>query len=145
MLALWTTAPDPETITLRFIPTDGTAPASFAAFTEIRLRELNATTSAINVTAQLPFLATVHATQPAWLETPRMYQAGYRATVDGRTATLKKSPQGLTMIELQPGTQTVTLNYQAPILLRVSYVTSLLLWLIACFLIVRLQRRPSAA
>jgi hypothetical protein len=50
-----------------------------------------------------------------------------------------------TMIELEPGTRTVTLNYQAPMLLRVSYVTSLLLWLIACFLIVRLQRRPSAA
>jgi uncharacterized membrane protein YfhO len=145
MLALWTTAPDPETITLRFIPTDGTAPQKFAAFADIRLREINDATSAVNVTAQLPFRATVNAAQPAWLETPRMYQAGYRATVDGRTATLKKSPQGLTMIELQPGTQTVTLNYQAPILLRVSYVTSLLLWLIACFLIVRLQRRPSAA
>jgi hypothetical protein len=46
---------------------------------------------------------------------------------------------------LQPGTQTITLTYQAPMLLRVSYVTSLLLWLLAFFLIVRLQRRPSAA
>jgi uncharacterized membrane protein YfhO len=99
----------------------------------------------VNVTAQLPFRATVNAAQPAWLETPRMYQAGYRATVDGRAATLKKSPQGLTMIELEPGTQTITLTYQAPILLRVSYMTSLLLWLLAFFLIVRLRRRPSAA
>jgi hypothetical protein len=145
MLALWTTAPDPETITLRFIPTDGTAPQKFAAFADIRLREINDATTAVNVTAQLPFRATVSAAQPAWLETPRMYQAGYRATVDGRAATLKKSPQGLTMIELQPGTQTVTLTYQAPLLLRLSYVTSLLLWLLAFFLIVRLQRRPSAA
>jgi len=144
MLALWTTAPEPETITLRFIPTDGTAPKTFAAFAAIRLREINDATTTVNVTAQLPFRATVHASQPAWIETPRMYQTGYRATVDGRAATLKKSPQGLTMIELQPGTQTVTLNYQAPILLRVSYVTSLMLWLIACILIVRLQRRPSA-
>ena len=145
VLPLWTTAAAPETITLRFIPTDGTAPQTVAAFAAIRLREINDTTSPVNVTAQLPFRATVHATQPAWLETPRMYQAGYQATVDGRAATSKKSPQGLTMIELEPGTQTITLTYQAPMLLRVSYVTSLLLWLLAFFLIVRLQRRPSAA
>ena len=144
-LPLWTTASEPETITLRFIPTDGTAPQTFAAFAAIRLREINDATATVNVTAQLPFRATVHATQPAWLETPRMYQAGYQATVDGRAATVKKSPQGLTMIELELGAQTITLTYQAPMLLRVSYVTSLLLWLLACFLIVRLRRRPSAA
>ena len=144
-LPLWTTASEPETITLRFIPTDGTAPQTFAAFAAIRLREINDATATVNVTAQLPFRATVHATQPAWLETPRMYQAGYQATVDGRAATVKKSPQGLTMIELPYGAQTITLTYQAPMLLRVSYVTSLLLWLLACFLIVRLRRCPSAA
>jgi hypothetical protein len=144
-LPLWTTAAAPETITLRFIPTDGTAPQTFAAFAAIRLREINDATATVNVTAQLPFRATVHATQPAWLETPRMYQAGYQATVDGRAATVKKSPQGLAMIELPYGAQTITLTYQAPMLLRVSYVTSLLLWLLACFLIVRLRRRPSAA
>jgi len=144
-LPLWTTASEPETITLRFIPTDGTAPQTFAAFAAIRLREINDTTATVNVTAQLPFRATVHATQPAWLETPRMYQAGYQATIDGRAATIKKSPQGQAMIELPSGAQTITLTYQAPMLLRVSYVTSLLLWLLACFLIVRLRRRPSAA
>jgi hypothetical protein len=144
-LPLWTTASEPETITLRFIPTDGTAPQTFAAFAAIRLREINDATATVNVTAQLPFRATVHAPQPAWLETPRMYQAGYQATVDGRAATVKKSPQGLAMIELPYGAQTITLTYQAPMLLRVSYVTSLLLWLLACFLIVRLRRRPSAA
>ena len=144
-LPLWTTASEPETITLRFIPTDGTAPQTFAAFASIRLREINDATATVNVTAQLPFRATVHATQPAWLETPRMYQAGYQATVDGRAATVKKSPQGLAMIELPYGAQTITVTYQAPMLLRVSYVTSLLLWLLACFLIVRLRRRPSAA
>ena len=143
-LPLWTTAAAPETITLRFIPTDGTAPQTFAAFASIRLREMKDATATVNVTAQLPFRATVHATQPAWLETPRMYQAGYQATVDGRAATVKKSPQGLAMIELPYGAQTITLTYQAPMLLRVSYVTSLLLWLLACFLIVRLWRRPSA-
>jgi uncharacterized membrane protein YfhO len=74
-----------------------------------------------------------------------MYQAGYQATVGVRAATVKKSPQGLAMIELPYGAQTITLTYQAPMLLRVSYVTSLLLWLLACFLIVRLRRRPSAA
>ena len=144
-LPLWTTASEPETITLRFIPTDGTAPQTFAAFAAIRLREINDATATVNVTAQLPFRATVHAPQPAWLETPRMYQAGYQATVDGRDATVKKSPQGLAMIELPYGAQTITLTYQAPMLLRVSYVTSLLLWLLACFLIVRLRRCPSAA
>ena len=141
-LALWTTAPEPETITLRFIPTDGTAPANFAAFADIRLREINATTSAVNVTAQLPFRATIHTNQPAWLETPRMYQAGYQATADGRVTPVKKSPQGLTMIELKPGAQTITLTYQAPLLLRLSYKMSLILWLIALLQIMRNQRRP---
>jgi uncharacterized membrane protein YfhO len=69
-----------------------------------------------------------------------MYQAGYRATIDGRAATVKKSTQGLAMIELPPGAQTITLTYQAPLLLRLSYTMSLLLWLLAFFLIVRFQR-----
>jgi hypothetical protein len=140
ILSLWTTASEPETITLRFIPTDGTAPQTFAAFADIRLREINDTTTAVNVTAQLPFRATVLATQPAWLETPRMYQAGYRATVDSSATSIKKSPQGLTMIELQPGAQTIMLTYQAPHLVRLSYTMSLLLWLLTFFLIVRFQR-----
>ena len=144
-LPLWTTAAEPETITLRFIPTDGTAPQKFAAFADIRLREVNETTTAVNVTAQLPFLATVLANQPAWLETPRMYQAGYQATADGRPATIKKSPQGLTMIELKPGAHTITLTYQAPLLLRLSYATSVLVWLIALAVIILLHRRPNPA
>jgi hypothetical protein len=49
----------------------------------------------------------------------------------------KKSPEGLTMIELKPGAQTITLTYQAPLLLRLSYAMSLLLWLLVFFLIVR--------
>jgi hypothetical protein len=144
-LPLWTTADAPETITLRFIPTDGTPPASFAAFAAIRLREINDTTSAVNVTAQLPFRAKVQVPQPAWLETPRMYQAGYQATDDGNAATVKKSPQGLAMIELQPGAQTITLTYQAPRLLRLSYATSLLLWLVALGVICLLHCRSKAA
>jgi hypothetical protein len=140
MLALWTTASEPETITLRFIPTDGTKPETYAAFAAIRLREINDTTTAVNVTAQLPFRAKVHVPQPAWLETPRMYQAGYQATADGSVTTVKKSPQDLAMIELKPGAQTITLTFQAPLLLRLSYTMSLILWLMAFFLIMRLQR-----
>ena len=141
-LPLWTTAAGPETIKLRFIPTDGTPPATFAAFAHIRLREIKDTTATVNVTAQLPFRATVHATQPAWLETPRMYQAGYQATIDGRAATVKKSPQGLTMIELKPGVQRINLTYQATLLLRLSYAISLILWLMTFFLVMKLQHGP---
>jgi hypothetical protein len=52
----------------------------------------------------------------------------------------KKSPEGLTMIELQPGAQMITLTYQAPLMLRLSYTMSLLLWLMTFFLIVQFQR-----
>jgi uncharacterized membrane protein YfhO len=74
-----------------------------------------------------------------------MYQAGYRATIDGRDATVKKSPQVLTMIVLPSGAQTITLTYQAPRLLRLSYATSLLLWLVALGVICLLHCRSKAA
>jgi hypothetical protein len=44
------------------------------------------------------------------------------------------------MIELQPGAQMITLTYQAPLMLRLSYTMPLLLWLMAFFLIIRFQR-----
>jgi uncharacterized membrane protein YfhO len=76
----------------------------------------------------LPYQATVKTPRPAWLETIRMYSPGYVASVNGQTAALEKSPQGLVMIPVQAGTSLVELVYVGPPLLRAAFWLASLAW-----------------
>ncbi|MEI8088740.1 MAG: YfhO family protein [Opitutaceae bacterium] len=73
----------------------------------------------------IPYQARVQASEPAWLETPRMYQTGYVAQVDGQNVAIKKSSEGLISIAVPAGSSRVELRYQPPVGLKVLYWLSL--------------------
>ncbi len=128
-LSLWTTSGESEAITLRYIPTDGSKPMTFADFARFRLRKIDPADEPVAVTSLLPFRATVHAGQDAWLETPRVSIPGYTATVDGQPVEIRRSPEGLVMIPVSPSTHAVEIRYSGPVVLRLAYGITLTAWL----------------
>jgi hypothetical protein len=65
----------------------------------------------ISVRSLVPYRAAVESGIKCWLETPRMWLTGYRATVNGAAAEVRRSPNNLVMIALPPGHSDVSLRY----------------------------------
>lgn len=67
-------------------------------------------------------------TTPAggWVETPRVLIPGYRVTIDGQPAEVRRSPNGLLMTKVGPGTHRLNIAYTAPPSVAVSFWVSLL-------------------
>jgi hypothetical protein len=116
-----------EGVTLRFVP-QGYSMRRRYVFGRYWLYEFNPKDLAVVVRSWIPYRATVDVAVPAFLETPRMWLGGYRATVNGRPAAVKRSPDNLAMAELGPGMNDVTLIYQAPWWLRASFWTCIFGW-----------------
>jgi hypothetical protein len=129
-VSVWSTAPDGDDITLRFIPTGpGEKPADYRSFARFALNEIDSSENPVNVTSLLPWKATVRSLVDAWLETPRMALPGYRANVDSRIAVVVRAPDGLLRLALPPGTHTVTLSFIGPPSLRLAYWAMLVAWI----------------
>ena len=79
----------------------------------------------VRLTAETPFTAGVHAAEAGYLETPRVWQDGYAATVGGRPASVRRSPNGLVAVPVPAGDSTVVLSYVGPPVLRLSWLLSL--------------------
>lgn len=82
----------------------------------------------VRLSGLTPYTAEVRARTPSFLETPKIYYAGYRATVSGRPAPVRRSPNGLVMIPVPAGESRVALTYPGPLGLQASWFLSL-----ACF------------
>lgn len=124
-LPLFTSSSTAGTIQLRFILSETPASRDLSAFARYRWLEYSPEDLPIRVNGWIPYDARVNSPTPAWLETPRMFQQGYRARVDGREVVPAKSPQGLVMFPVPPGESHVTLIYRPPLLLGSTYFISL--------------------
>jgi len=128
-LWLWTTADASEEVQLRFIPTGaGKTPTDFMPFAQFEFRTIDPSAEPIQVESLVPLRARVHPSQPAWLETPRMFAEGYVAKVNHQPVAAKASKEGLVMIPLDKEATEVELRYRGPVLLRVAYWGTLLAW-----------------
>jgi hypothetical protein len=123
---VWTTD-GPEDLTVRYVP-ESPFPANSAvpAIAHVKLLSYDRSKLPVRVSSWIPYRATVDSTSPAWLETPRMYQTGYRATVDGQPAEVGKSPDGFVCVAVPPGESSVELAYVAPAGLRFLFSLSLI-------------------
>jgi hypothetical protein len=122
-------APAPgEPMTIRFFP-DGYSMRKSYAFGRFWLYQFTPQNLAVMVKSWIPYRAEVEVAVPAYLETPRMWLGGYRATVNGRAAATRRSPDNLVAVELQPGRNDVMLTYRAPWWLRLSFWSCALGWL----------------
>jgi len=125
ILPVWTTA-GPEDLIIRFYP-QGTPPdPSDMALGSVRLLSYSPDQLPVQVTGWMPFQAIVVSPQDAWLQTPRMFQAGYVATVDGNPVKVAPSPDGLVCIDVPKGRSVVRLAYHPPFGLALSFWLSVL-------------------
>jgi hypothetical protein len=122
---LKTGASEPAEIGLSFIGSgsvdDKSVPAERFAFARYWLYTYTAADLAVRVDSWLPYRARAEVAQPAWLETPRMWIRGYRATVNSADVEVRRSPHNLVMIPLEPGHSTVALEFAAPLWLRLAF------------------------
>jgi hypothetical protein len=124
-VAIWTSLPVGETIQVRFIP-QGMTVDQVDHFAKLRFGEYDPAKMPVQVGAWMPYQAQVQADEACWLETPRNFQAGYAASVDGVSAQVRKSPEGLVMVPVPRGTSEVEVRYVAPIGLRMLFLLSVL-------------------
>ena len=69
----------------------------------------------VRVSSWIPYRAETESAVPAFLETPRIWQRGWRAEVNGHRVATRESPQHLVMVPLEPGGSEVTLTYHPPL------------------------------
>jgi hypothetical protein len=128
-LALWTSDPAGDDVTLSFIPTArGAKPEDLGRFGSYRLMEIEPSREPVEVSSLVPFRARVRTGTEALLETPRMFMPGYRATVDGQSAEVTRSEGGLAAFKVPAGGHSVVLRFQGPAMLRISYWGALACW-----------------
>ncbi len=120
-----TSSPVDEPIAVRFWYGD-TAARTNDPVADVKLFRYDPTILPVHTLGWLPYRATVKATEAAWLETPRMYQTPYAATVDGRPAALSESADGLVRIVVPAGESLVELRYVTPWGMRLLFWMSTL-------------------
>jgi hypothetical protein len=126
LVALSTSSGAPVDLTLRFFP-EKAQPDGRAVNTTIRVRLLayDPSTLPVQLESLIPYRVHVRSPSAGWLETPRMHQLGYVATVNGRPAGLRRSSDGLAWIEVPAGDSQVELVFNAPLGLQALFWLSL--------------------
>ena len=126
ILPLQFDGPDRITPTLQFVaPQPGQTSFPFARYW---LYTYDPSELPVAVESWIPYRVRVHTAVSAWLETPRIWQPQWHATVNGRAVTVQRTPQNLAAIPVGPGDSEVILKYQPPFLLSLSYGVCLAGW-----------------
>lgn len=125
LLSLFTSGREPITVTLQFAEEQPVRAVDFSRFGTYRWLEVDPATLPVRVTNWIPYQAKVFTPAAAWLETPRMFQPGYRAVVNGQAVTPVKSREGLVTVSVPAGQSEVTLSYHPPLLLILAHWISL--------------------
>lgn len=132
-IPLWTSDPNGKEITLRFSGIFIGACSKeidncWAELQSISFGTYEHASLPIKVSSLMPYSAKVEVDQPAFLETHRLYLPGYQATVNGLTVSVARSPEGMTMIPLNPGKNEVRLDYRGTPAMRYAFVLTTVSW-----------------
>jgi hypothetical protein len=128
VISLWSDAAQPTPLHALLILPDRDPTPEFA-FARFSLHAYRPEDLPVRILGWMPYHAAVDVTEPAWLETPRMWLGRYRATVNGHAAEVVRSPSALAAVRLDPGPNDVVLAYRPGALLSVSYWLTLLAWI----------------
>jgi hypothetical protein len=85
----------------------------------------------ITVESWIPYRVRFTAPRAAFLESPRMWLKDWRATVNGIPVLAEPSPEGLVMVPVKAGPNTVTLDYIPPVFVRAAFWVLFCSWLLA--------------
>lgn len=113
-------------------------------FGHYTLREYDPARLPVQVKSWAPYRGTVTVAAAGWLETPRIFTAGYSARVNGRARVPARSPGGQVMIPLEPGENRFELDFPGPVALRISYFVTLAGWLVVIAAAGRRLARPGS-
>lgn len=127
-ISLWSESPATESVVVQFSANSLANHSDVTDFGRYTLCEFDPAKLPVSVERLVPYRASATVTQPAFLETPRLFVAGYAATVNRQTVPVRRSPAGLVMIPLAPGVNHVVLTYRGPLLLRLAYGVGLAAW-----------------
>lgn len=141
LLPLFTSSRTPVDVRLRFVAQPETA-ISLREFGSYRFTEIDPQSLPVRVTSWIPYQAEVTAPADTWLETPRMYQRGYRAFVNGTELAPVASPEGLVAVPVPAGHSSVRLQYDAPGRLRISFWISLAAMVVFSVFLAAARTRP---
>lgn len=97
-----------------------------APMVRARVRAYRETALPLRATQLVPLRIAADVDRAGAVETPRVFIPGYRATVNGSPAEVRRSPEGLAMVAVAPGKSVVELDYPGPTGLRGAYFLSLL-------------------
>jgi hypothetical protein len=127
VIPIWTTTGESESLMVRFFPSPPVSVDQALQFaSEVRLLAYDRDALPVRVESWIPYSARVSSPAAALLETPRMYQPGYGALVDGKPAAVSQSPDGLVCVAVPAGESNVTVSYVPPAGLRALYWLSFL-------------------
>lgn len=142
VIAVWNSTKQAEDIELVFLR-DEVPPGNpaYGSFGKIAVRNYRPENLRIKTTSLLPYRAEVTTTEPALLETPRVFIGGYQAKVDGLPVPVEKSPDHLAMVRLPAGSHTVEVTYGGTAKLKTAFAISGVAWLIVVIAGVRVWRR----
>ncbi len=122
VIPVWTTRGTSEQIVVRFLPSVSLPLDKAVQFAAgARLLSYDPGKLPIRVDSWIPYSARISSPSAALLETPRMFQPGYEAWVDGAPAQVSKSPDGLVCVAVPAGSSSVRLRYAPPTGLRLLF------------------------
>lgn len=138
---LWTTATSTQALDLHYVPAEPRrAGTPVPAFVSYRLLPYPTEQLPVQVTAFAPYRAKVTAPAAGVVETHRFHVAGYRATVDGQSVEVLRSPRGYAAVPVPAGASLIALDYQGSGLLRTALGLTLIAWILAGIVLVRDRR-----
>jgi hypothetical protein len=120
VIPLWSTSGS-EDLTVRYYPSAAIPGKAWPDIGTTQLIAYDKANLPVKMAGWIPFDATVTTGSPGWLETPRMYQPGYEARVDGKPALVRKSPESRVAVQVPAGASKVVLSYRAPAGLKVLF------------------------
>lgn len=116
-----------ETMAIRFVAAAGSGP--LPAFADVEVIPYHPENLPFRILDLVPLRISVKAAREGWLETSRIYIAGYEATVDGKPAQIERSPDGQVMVRVPGGDSQLELKYPGSFALRASFWISFIGWL----------------
>jgi len=128
-LGLWTSDPEGDTVTIRFIPMmRGVQSADFAQFGTFEFYESDPQYERVHLETLLPYKVAVKASAPVQLVTHQVFVPGYRAWVDGQVTSVEISKEGFAAVFIAKGKHDVALHFAGQPTLRLSYWAALASW-----------------
>ena len=124
--SLWTTGPVADEVDIRFYnQPDAPKPRDLGT---VEFVSVDQNRLPLRLLSVHPYQIVVKSVAPTWLETPKLFIAGYTAQIDGQPVAVERSPDGLVMIPVPAGQHRVHLDYVGPLTLRTSYWTTIAAW-----------------